>query len=302
VAPPTAETKPAGQDDHITVQHILIGFKDAVGFQGNPPGKAAGRSQDDAKKLAYDLLAQAKGGADFDKLMKDNSDDTGPGIYSLANVGVQPTSDQEYPRQQMVPAFGDVGFTLKVGEIAIADYDPAKSPYGYHIIKRIPNPPPPTKPAGQPDHVTLQHILIGFKDAVGFQGNPPGKAATRSQEDAKKLAHDLLAQAQGGADFDKLMKDNSDDTGPGIYTLANTTIEPNQASGEYKRSQMIPAFGDVGFTLKVGEIGIADYDPQNSPFGYHIIKRLPDTATAAGTGTPQAETTATTQVDTTPTP
>jgi parvulin-like peptidyl-prolyl isomerase len=37
---------------------------------------------------------------------------------------------------------------------------------------------------------------------------------------------------------------------------------------------MVPAFGNVGFALNVGEIGIADFDPQTSPFGWHIIKRL----------------------------
>jgi hypothetical protein len=37
---------------------------------------------------------------------------------------------------------------------------------------------------------------------------------------------------------------------------------------------MIPAFGNVGFALKVGEIGIASYDEQSSPYGWHIIKRL----------------------------
>lgn len=37
---------------------------------------------------------------------------------------------------------------------------------------------------------------------------------------------------------------------------------------------MVPAFGDVGFPLKVGEIGVSKYDPQNSPSGWHIIKRL----------------------------
>jgi len=44
--------------------------------------------------------------------------------------------------------------------------------------------------------------------------------------------------------------------------------------GEYARDSMVPAFGNVGFTLQVGQIGIADYDQTASPFGYHIIKRL----------------------------
>jgi hypothetical protein len=133
--PVQSNSQPA---DHITVQHILIGFKDAVGFQGSPPGKAATRTQDEAKKLAYDLLAKAKAGdqALFDQLVKDNTDDSPPGIYSLANNGVTPAQG-EYPRGGMVPAFGNVGFSLKVGEIGISDYDPATSPYGWHIIKRI---------------------------------------------------------------------------------------------------------------------------------------------------------------------
>jgi parvulin-like peptidyl-prolyl isomerase len=37
----------------------------------------------------------------------------------------------------MVPVFGDVGFSLKVNEIGLGEYDPKKSKYGWHIIKRI---------------------------------------------------------------------------------------------------------------------------------------------------------------------
>jgi len=41
----------------------------------------------------------------------------------------------------------------------------------------------------------------------------------------------------------------------------------------FPRNQMVPAFGDIGFKLQVGEIGIANYDKTTSPFGWHIIKR-----------------------------
>jgi parvulin-like peptidyl-prolyl isomerase len=37
---------------------------------------------------------------------------------------------------------------------------------------------------------------------------------------------------------------------------------------------MIPAFGNVGFALRVGGIGMAEYDAQQSPYGWHIIKRI----------------------------
>lgn len=39
------------------------------------------------------------------------------------------------------------------------------------------------------------------------------------------------------------------------------------------RNQLVPAFGDTGFQLEVGEVGVATYDPQASPFGWHIILR-----------------------------
>ena len=39
------------------------------------------------------------------------------------------------------------------------------------------------------------------------------------------------------------------------------------------RSQLVDAFGDVGFSLEIGEVGMASYDPQSSPFGWHIILR-----------------------------
>ena len=66
-----------------------------------------------------------------------NTDDAFPGRYGMANRGVTPAGGNEYARDGMVPAFGNVGFKLAVGEIGIADYDPATSPYGWHIIKRV---------------------------------------------------------------------------------------------------------------------------------------------------------------------
>lgn len=42
----------------------------------------------------------------------------------------------------------------------------------------------------------------------------------------------------------------------------------------HPRAAMVPAFGDVGFALEVGEVGVASFDEQASPFGWHVIKRL----------------------------
>jgi parvulin-like peptidyl-prolyl isomerase len=124
--PPAPPAKP--EPERITVRHIL------VAFQGAPRVKAT-RSRDEAKALAEQLLERVKKGEDFAALMKQHSDDTGPGVYSLVNHGVAAASGA-YPRKGMVAAFGDVGFTLEVNGIGMAPHDPAKSPFGWHIIQR----------------------------------------------------------------------------------------------------------------------------------------------------------------------
>ena len=71
-------------------------------------------------------------------LVKEHTDDQYPGIYRMSNIGITPDmANKEYPREKMVKAFGDVSFSLKVGEVGMARYDPATSKYGWHIIKRL---------------------------------------------------------------------------------------------------------------------------------------------------------------------
>ena len=109
----------------------------------------------------------------------------------------------------------------------------------------------------EPQTVVVQHILIGFK------GAPRMTHVTRSKEEAKALAEKVYAEVIGGADFDAMVKKYTDDSAPGIYPMT-------QAS----RKGMAKSFGDVGFHLKVGEIGVAPWDAVASPFGWHIMKRL----------------------------
>jgi len=123
-----------------------------------------------------------------------------------------------------------------------------------------------SKPAAEPEHIVVQHILISFA------GKLPGKNITRTPEDAKKLAYEVLARAKKGESFDALVKQYTDDSFPGTYGMANLGVQA--AGGEAPRNRMVRAFGDVGFKLKPGEIGIADYDTTTSPYGYHIIKRI----------------------------
>lgn len=124
----------------------------------------------------------------------------------------------------------------------------------------------PVKPETAPEHIQVQHILIGFKGSV------PGKDITRTKDEADKLAHKLLQELRDGADFDEYVKKYTADAAPGIYGMANNGVTP--AQGEHPRGGMVPAFGNVGFVLSVGNIDVAEYDAKASPYGWHIIKRV----------------------------
>jgi peptidyl-prolyl cis-trans isomerase C len=75
-------------------------------------------SEDDAKAIAEEL----KKGADFAELAKKKSKD--PGASDGGDLGF-------FTKDQMVPEFSNVAFTLEPGKIS----DPVKSQFGWHIIK-----------------------------------------------------------------------------------------------------------------------------------------------------------------------
>lgn len=128
----------------------------------------------------------------------------------------------------------------------------------------IPQEAIPAGAAREPARITLQHILISFAGG--------GTRAMRSRDEAATLAEETLARARQGEDFDALVEALTDAAYPGIYTIANSSVPPRD--DEYPRGSVVPAFGDVGFTLAVGEIGISRFSPRSSPHGWHIIKRL----------------------------
>jgi len=129
---PAAQKAPRAEPDYVTVDHILIGVK-------MPRLPHVTRSAAEAKELAYSLLKQIEDDGDWAALKQEYSDDKQGGIaggpYAMSNHGVAPRPPA-MARGDMVPAFGNVGFQLEVGEVRIADYGP-ESPYGFHIIKRV---------------------------------------------------------------------------------------------------------------------------------------------------------------------
>ncbi|MBN2102913.1 peptidylprolyl isomerase [bacterium] len=102
------------QDKTASVRHILFLTQ----------GKSDSMKQETRKK-AEEVLAMAKSGADFEKLVKKYSEDPGSnekgGLY------------QDFKRGDMVKPFEEASFTLPVDSIS----DLVETQYGYHIIKVI---------------------------------------------------------------------------------------------------------------------------------------------------------------------
>ena len=113
--------------------------------------------------------------------------------------------------------------------------------------------------------VKVEHILISFRGA--------GTSATRTKDEAEAFAAALLGRVVAGEDFTALKVEHTDDGPGGIYTMVSEG-PGNRASLIFNRSGMVPAFGNTGWRLEVGQVGVAPYDPKKSQYGWHIVKRL----------------------------
>lgn len=120
------------------------------------------------------------------------------------------------------------------------------------------------RPEHDAQRVKVRHVLV-------MHAGAPRSTATRTREEAEQLAADLYARALAGEDFAELMAQHSDDTGGGVYTMVESGGRPPKL---INRTAMVPAFGDAGWRLQPGEIGVVAEDPVRSPYGWHIVERL----------------------------
>ncbi|MDX2203288.1 MAG: peptidylprolyl isomerase [Hyphomicrobiaceae bacterium] len=77
--------------------------------------------------------------------------------------------------------------------------------------------------------------------------------------DTKDKASEVYARLKGGGDFAALARNNSGDPG---------SKDQGGDLGFFVRGQMVPAFEQVAFALKLGEIS----EPFETQFGWHIVK------------------------------
>ncbi len=119
--------KPEHSDPKVRVRHLLVSFAGT--------GTSATRTKQAAHELTAELWARIQAGEDFAGLVREHSDDSPEGVYTMVQSG--PTGPKEFQRNGMVAAFGDTGWRLQEGEFGVAAFDSRKSPYGWHIVQRI---------------------------------------------------------------------------------------------------------------------------------------------------------------------
>ncbi|HEY4180159.1 MAG TPA: peptidylprolyl isomerase [Kofleriaceae bacterium] len=235
------------EKDTAVVKHVLVKYAGAPGAGDEKRTKA------EAEARVKEILGKLQGGAKIEDLMKEYSDDPG-----------SKTSGKEYevkPASQMVEPFKNLSLRLKLDEVGVV-----KSPFGYHIIKRIaPPPPPPPDPIETADILArtpvtekadVKHILLGWTDV--HAQDPRGVKRTRAE--LETLVKATVAKLKGGAKIEPLMKELSEDPG-------------SAASGESypvtPDAGLVEPFKKLSLRLKPGEVGVVKTD-----FGIHIIQRV----------------------------
>ncbi len=238
-----------------TIQHIVIGWKDtqlAKSPQGDPRAKT--RTKEEADKLAQEVMAKAKAGGDMNALTKEYSEEPG------AKDGGRTIPLEE---SSQVPAPFDnlkqLALRLEENEVGLV-----KSPLGWHVVKRVP--PPPPDPLDSVDilkrepvtqKATVKHILLGWNEVN--TGRDP-RAKKRDRAALEKLVKDTVAKLKKGAKIEPLMAQLSEDEGS---AKSGKSYDVTPDAG------LVEPFKKLSLRLNKGEVGVVKTD-----FGIHIIQRV----------------------------
>lgn len=204
-------------------------------------------SQADEAEMKKDINALLAPRVEFNDVTKTN--DTISGFASTANTEefVNKNSDIKYDttyvtKQQLPVEFAEQIYGLGKGQVF--------GPYidnGYYKLTKMMN------KKGNAS-AKASHILVAYKG-----GKAPDPSITRTKEEAKAKADDLLKQVNANpGNFAMLAMTNTDDPGS------------KQTGGEYDNiapNQMVKPFNDFVFNNPVGTTGVVETE-----FGYHVIK------------------------------
>lgn len=112
--------------------------------------------------------------------------------------------------------------------------------------------------ASEPEEIAASHVLVMYKGSKAQKTSAPEIARTREQ--AKDRAQECLLMLRGGAKFEDVVGQCSDE--PGAAARGGNL-------GPFKRGAMVKAFSDAAFQLRVGEVS----EVVETIYGFHLIKR-----------------------------
>lgn len=187
------------------------------------------RSEKEALIQSQKLLRRLQDGANFSALAASYSDDASGQRGGVLGV---------FQVGTMVPIFEAAVASTPIGQIGPL----VRTPFGYHVLRR-----------DKIVEARASHILISHSTA-------PLSTHNRTKDAAKTLAWEAYKKIDQGRPFDEVAKEYSDDV---------TASQNGGDLGLIGPSQMVPAFDEVLFSLKPGQLS----EPFETPYGYHVVAR-----------------------------
>ncbi len=208
-----------GESSSVSLSHIFI------------EPAASTEQQDKIRPQAEAVLERIRTGEDFAALAKEYSQDPGSASQG-GDLGF-------FGRGTMVPAFEDVAFSLKVGEVS----DLVQSQFGFHIIlvEEISG-----------DQVRARHILFLLQ---------------KDEKAGQQKAMALYQQIKDGTDFAELAREHSD--------FEETASRGGFWRDDLPRENLPSEIADVVRSLKPGDVSL----PVKMEGGWNIFRINDDAAT-----------------------
>ena len=188
-----------GESNVVSLSHIFV------------EPVASTEQQDKIRPQAEAVLERIRAGEDFAALAKEYSQDPGSASQG-GDLGF-------FGRGTMVPAFEDVAFSLKVGEVS----DLVQSQFGFHIIRV-------EEISG--DQVRARHILFLLQ---------------KDEKASQQKAMALYQQIKDGVDFAELAREHSD---------FEETASRGGFLGSFPRTDLPPEYAEVVRALKPGDVSL----------------------------------------------
>jgi|GEM_PF-1822027 len=245
---------------HVDIKNILVNPKDKKRVDAmNPTDEELKAFYNETTEVrashilvkdethAIELKKKIDGGANFEELAK--SDSTCPSKDKGGDLDF-------FKREAMVKPFADAAFEMKIGEIR----GPVKSDFGYHIIKVTGQ----KSAYAQPIEEIKEQLKKDYTEK-------------KLDEQAKKLAEEVINKIKGGSNFAELAKQYSDapskDNGGALGTIYQDNKEPienmDKLTGEIAMNGTI--LNNIIYSAFALNSDTTPSEIIKTPLGYHVI-------------------------------